>query len=204
MSLHVVHLRIMKQRKLLCCPRRECEAGSRHESIMGVTIHFEGQLTDQIAYRNLVEAAKVFGQDRGWRIEPIESHETTLLRVRDEKEWDYVGPVHGIVLYPHADCDPVRLEFDRDLYIQEFTKTQFAGVETHLSVLELLKAIEPFFRNLTVEDEGEYWETRNTQLLAEHLSRSQKAIEAELQKSSSAQMKVKTPSGRILDLYQRP
>jgi hypothetical protein len=102
---------------------------------MGVTIHFEGQLTDKVAYGNLIEAAKSFALDRGWRAEPFESDETKLLRVRDEEEWDYVGPVHGIVLYPHVDCDPVRLEFDRDLYIQEFTKTQFAGVQTHLKRL---------------------------------------------------------------------
>ncbi len=139
-----------------------------------------------------------------WRTEPIVSNETRLLRVRDGEDWNYVGPVRGIVLYPHADCDPVRLEFDRDLYIQEFTKTQFAGVQTHLSVLELLKAIEPFFQNLKVEDEGEYWETEDIQLLAEHLSSVQKVIESELQKNPSTQAKFKTPSGRILDLYDPP
>jgi hypothetical protein len=171
---------------------------------MGVTIHFEGQLTDKVAYGNLVEVAKAFALDRGWRTESIESGETTLLRVRDEEEWNYVGPVHGIVLYPRVDCDPVRLEFDRDLYIQEFTKTQFAGVQTHISVLALLKAIEPFFRNFKVEDEGECWDTGDAQLLAKHFARCQEVIEAELRKSPSTQTKFKTPNGRILDLYRRP
>jgi hypothetical protein len=58
----------------------------------------------------------------GWPIQPIASGEVTLSRVRDEKDWDYIGPVNGIVIYLHEDCDPVRLEFDRDLYIQEFIK----------------------------------------------------------------------------------
>ena len=98
------------------------------------------------------------------------------------------------------DCDPVRLEFDSDLYVQEFTKTQFAGPQVHLKVLELLKALRPFFRDLRVEDEGEYWETGNLQGLIEHLNRAQKAIEAELAKYPDGQMKVKTPSGRIMDL----
>lgn len=168
---------------------------------MGVTIHFEGQLKDQAALHDLIAAAEAFAQEQGWRTELIESDKATLLRVRDEENWDYVGPVRGIVLYPHLDCDPVRLEFDRDLYIQEFTKTQFAGAEIHLKALELLRRIVVFFKEFKVEDEGEYWETGNAQLLADHLSQSRKAIESELRKTPSARMKVKTPDGRIMDLY---
>lgn len=92
----------------------------------------------------------------------------TLHRVRDEKDWDYIGPTKGIVVYLHVNCEPVRLEFDRDLYIQEFTKTQFAGVHVHVQALKLFKAVQPLFLHLSVEDEAEYWETRNTQTLTEH------------------------------------
>jgi hypothetical protein len=98
----------------------------------------------------------------------------------------------------------VTIHCDRDLYVEEFTKTQFAGVQTHLSVLESLRTIRPFFRHLQVEDEGEFWETGNTQPLVEYFSRSQKAIEAQALKNPSAQMKVRTPDERILDLYHRP
>jgi hypothetical protein len=89
-----------------------------------------------------------------WRSDPVAG--------RDEKEWDDIGPVNGIVIYLHEDCDPVRLEFDRDLYVQEFIKRQFADVEMNIKVLKLLKAIEPFFCILNVEDESEWWETRDT------------------------------------------
>lgn len=90
--------------------------------------------------------------------EHIESEEVTLPRIRDDKEWDYCVPIKRLVIYPHEDCDPIRLEFDRDLYIQEFTKTQFAGARIHLKVLELLSVIRPFFSEFSIEDEGEYWE----------------------------------------------
>jgi hypothetical protein len=167
---------------------------------MGVTIHYEGQLTSEAAYQDLVGLVSSIAEAKGWLTELIASGEATLLRVRDEKDWDYTGPVKGIVVYLHEDCDPVRLEFDSDLYLQEFTKTQFAGIQIHLAVLKLLKAIQPFFHNLKVEDEGDWWGTENTQILTEHFARAQKAIEAELRKTPSAQMKVKTPSGRIMDL----
>ena len=167
---------------------------------MGVTIHYEGQLTNELAYDKLILAAKAYAEERGWPAEPIESKEVTLLRVRDEKDWDYTGPVKGIAIYPHADCDSIRLEFDRDLYMQEFTKTQFAGAEIHLKVLGLLKAVNPFFRELKVNDEGEYWDTGDLEVLTEHLQTCQRIIEEEFKKNPSAQMKVKTPDGKIVDL----
>lgn len=165
---------------------------------MGITIHYEGQLTSESAYQDLVGLVSSVAYAEGWRTEPIASDEVTLQRVRGETDWDYTGPVKGIVVYLHKDCDPVRLEFDRDLYVQEFTKTQFAGVQIHIDVLKLLKAIQPFFRNLKVEDEGEWWETEDTQILTKHFARAQEAIE--VRKTPTAQMKVKTPSGRIMDL----
>ena len=100
------------------------------------------------------------------------------------------------------DCDPVRLEFDRGLYVQEFIRTQFAGVEMHIKVLNRIKAIEPFFRNLKIEDEGEWWETRDAANLAEHFARVQEVIDEQLRKTPSTQVKVKTPSGRIMDFLR--
>lgn len=167
---------------------------------MGVTIHFEGQLWSEEAYRELIELVSSISTDEGWRTKAIESKEVTLLRVRDEQNWDYTGPVKGVLVSLHEDCDPVRFEFDRNLYIQEFTKTQFAGPEIHLKVLDLLKTVRPFFLELKVQDEGEYWETGDLRVLAAQIERSRKVIEEELRKSPRGKMKVKTPEGRILDL----
>ena len=79
--------------------------------------------------------------------------------MRDEQGWDYTGPTRGIVLYPHENSEPLRLEFDRDLIVQEFIKTQFAPAEIHVKIVGFLKKIAPHFEALTVEDEGEYWDT---------------------------------------------
>jgi hypothetical protein len=167
---------------------------------MGVTIHFEGQLSGEASYQDLMSLVLAMAGAEGWRTESIASEEVILLRVRDEQNWDDTGPVKGVVVHLHEDCDPVRLEFDLNLYIQEFSKTQFAGAQIHIGVLKLLKAVEPFFRILKVEDEGEWWETKDMQLLTDHFARSQKAIEAELRKTPSALVKVKTLNGRIMDL----
>jgi len=171
---------------------------------MGITIHFEGRLAGEVAFHNLTNTAKEFARTRGWGIESVELEEVALQRVRGEKDWDYTGPIRGVVLYPHIDCEPVRLEFDRDFYVQSFTKTQFAGVQTHLDVVQLLRAIKPLFQNLNVEDEGEYWNKWDTRALGEHMAQCRKAIEEvfkdKLQTNPDARMNVKLPSGRIVDI----
>jgi len=169
---------------------------------LGVTIHFEGQLFNEAAFSALLETTSTFARQNGWPTEPLKSKNAKLLRVRDEVDWDYCGPVKGIRIFPHDDCDPIRLEFDSDLYIQDYTKTQFAGATIHLKVLELLALIQPFFSTFSVKDEGEYWETRNLTVLVEHMNSTQQVIEDMLREDPSAAMKVKTPEGRIIDLIQ--
>jgi len=70
---------------------------------MGVTIHFEGQLLDEKTYQELVAFVSSTAKIEGWRTEPIEWRKVTLLRVRDEQDWDYTGPVRGIAVYLHED-----------------------------------------------------------------------------------------------------
>lgn len=46
------------------------------------------------------------------------------------------------------------------------TKTQFAGIHVHLALMKLLIYLnEKYFEKLHVEDEGNYWETRNEEIL---------------------------------------
>jgi hypothetical protein len=156
----------------------------------GVTIEFEGRLHNEAAHQELTHVAWSNAIAEGRPIEPIASGEVTRLRVRDENDWNYTGPVKGIVISLHEDCDPVRLEFDRGLYVQEFIKAQFAGVEMHIKVLKLLNAVEPFFHNLKAEGEGEWRETRDAANLAEPFARAQEVIDAELRKNPSTQVKV--------------
>jgi hypothetical protein len=167
---------------------------------MGVTIHFEGQLSSEQAYRELVESASSIAESEGWRTESIGSDEVTLLRVRDEKDWDYTGPVKGIAVFLHDDCDPVRFEFDKDLYVQEFTKTQFAGPEYHLKVIDLLRAVQPLFRDLKVDDEGEFWDSGDRSVLQAHFKAIEKVLADMLKEKPSARVKVKELDGKIIDI----
>jgi hypothetical protein len=170
--------------------------------LMGVTVHFEGKLKSENAFAALLQRVQQLAKAQTWLTEIFECGEVTLLRVRNETEWDYKGPTKGIVLYIHEDCDPLRLEFDQDLYIQEFVKTQFAGVRTHVQLIALLREFQVFFAEIKVEDEGEYWETRDEAVLAEHIRRCDEMISEEARKNPSAQVKVRTPDGRLMDILE--
>jgi hypothetical protein len=99
---------------------------------MWVTIHFEGRLRKGAAMADLLQFARQFALERGWETDEINQANVKLLRVdENERPCDYVGPVSGLKLIPGNDCEPIKLEFDNALYVQEWTKTQFAGAEMH-------------------------------------------------------------------------
>lgn len=170
---------------------------------MGVTVHFEGSLRDEDAYLAAIASARQFAEQLQWPMEVINEDETILQRVRDEEKWDYVGPVKGLAIQPHENSDPLRLEFERSLYVQEYIKTQFAPLQTHIDVIRLLKTLSPYFRHLEVDDEGEYFETENVSLLEAHFSDFFHAFNEQIKENARLYGPVRIRGGRIVDLMER-
>ena len=166
---------------------------------MGVTIHFEGHIRDEAALHAAVTKARALGQAFGWPSTIIDESQATIVRVINEEEIPYTGPTRGIELRPNDDCDPIRLEFGSDLFVQDYVKTQFAGPETHVRVIEVLREIEPFFRDLTVVDEGEFWDTYSHELLREHIANINAVLDEYVRQSPNGRVKVRLPDGRIMD-----
>ena len=170
---------------------------------MGVTIHFEGRLRDLPSFAAVLSLARGFSDAHHWPCWPIEQTHVTLKRVRNEEDWDYSGPVNGLAIEPHTDSEPFRLEFDRDLYLQEYCKTQFAPIEVHLQVVELLNLLKPLFENLQVTDEGEYFETGDLALLTQHRNSCFEVIDQYLAEPDRYQGPTRLQSGRIIDITSR-
>jgi hypothetical protein len=169
---------------------------------MGVAIHFEGQLKSADSFSRVVMITQEFARDNGMNYQIIEEHYKYLQRVKDEKEWDYEGPVQGIKIQPDINSDPLWIEFDKDFYIQDFCKTQFAGLTTHIKVVELLGLIKPYFSMLKVEDEGEYWKTNDSTILQEHFNRFFEAFEKAKQENSKLNGPYRLANERIVDLLE--
>ena len=166
---------------------------------MGVTIHFEGRVKGATAYSLLIDEIREFAASHAWPIEEIPRADRSLKRVRDEQNWDYSGPTFGIVLSAHSECDPLRFEFDEDFYIQKFVKTQFAGAEIHVAIIEFLRRIQPFFDSLKVTDEGDFWDTSDQSVLEQHIDRCNQVLRDLLAKNPKAKGPIRLPDGRIAD-----
>jgi hypothetical protein len=167
---------------------------------MGVTVHFEGRLKSAQAFSGLLLHIEKIGCAETLLTERFENAQAKLGRGSEEEPWDYVGPTKGIVLYLHEDCEPLRLEFDQELYVSEWVKTQFAGLDTHIRLIQILRDLERFFETLAVNDEGEYWESENSGGLSRPHPTLQRSDCRIRRKNPRSQIKVKEPNGRLTDL----
>jgi hypothetical protein len=169
---------------------------------MGVTIHFEGQLSSSGNFDKLITVAKNFAEHNHWEYFMFKENHKLLERVKDEKDWNYEGPTKGLQLQLDLNCDPLILEFDENLYVQEFCKTQFADTSVHIFVIDLLRQIEPYFDNLIVEDEGEYWETSDVNLLQRHIDNCNRVSEEMKNENPKMSGPFRLKNGRIIDLME--
>jgi hypothetical protein len=155
---------------------------------MGVTIHYSFKLKEPASLKLLVEEVKDICQSMDWKydiinqslIDATNSFETNKLRFGEDD-------IAGILFSPHPKSEPVWLIFlpngksttianiqffdytsDNEMLYWAFTKTQFAGAETHKAIVKLLKYLSAtYFVKTEVEDETGYWETGNEELLKE-------------------------------------
>lgn len=170
---------------------------------MGVTIHYEGVLRNAAAGAALIETVAGLGEAQGWPVSLIDEAETRLTHFIAEVEVEYVGPSRGVELQAPG-AEPLRFEFGDDRFVQDFCKTQFAGVEVHAAIVELLRTVAPLFEALEVFDEGELWETGDAATLVGHFERIDDIIADMKRKDPAAEGPIRLESGRIVDLMEGP
>jgi len=96
--------------------------------------------------------------------------------------------------------DPLILEFDKDLYVQEYCKTQFADIKIHIKIISYLRKIEKHFQRLLVNDEGDYWETKDKKKLQVQMDIIHNLIENKKKENPKMDGPFKMSNGRIFDL----
>ncbi len=155
---------------------------------MGVTIHYAGQLIEPGRLPSLLDFVKNYAESRKWEFRVI-------------PESDPANP-RGFVLLPHPNCEPVRFEFGARFRFESWVKTQFAGPQTHIEIIRLLRQIQPLVGRLGVRDEGEFWKSGSEQKLREHMDTINQVIADLASKNPKVRTQVREPDGRITDLIQ--
>ena len=170
---------------------------------MGVTIHYSGHLKKPSAYPLLLGELQDFAEQNGWTHRPVSKQGVTLKRCDDnDREWTVTGDTRGIELRPHDDCEPLTFEFDADHFLQDYVKTQYAPPEVHVAVTELFRHVAPFFDDLDVFDEGEYWNSRDLDRLKQLFNGCFQALDTALAERPWARGPVHLNSGRIADIIE--
>ena len=163
---------------------------------MGVTIHYEGRIRSKTLLPELIAELKDIAQSMEWKHDVY----TTAFPPELADDESYDGELYGITFSP-PNCEPVWITFlsngrmsgplflafrsdenpkgESDYLYSLFTKTQFAGVDIHKSVVELFRYLnrKGYFSEFSVIDEGEYWETGDEALLQANLGRIGRAID---------------------------
>ncbi|MCY7291276.1 MAG: hypothetical protein LH615_03755, partial [Ferruginibacter sp.] len=147
---------------------------------MGVSIHYSGKLKSAALLPPFLEEVKDIVTILGWTYnEFIGTYADDIFEPLDTEK-DY-----GIsVAAPH--CEPMVLIFDfegniyvpwlkqyfedKSFYYTVHCKTQFAGADVHIKVVELLRYLSnKYFSIFELYDEAEYWETKNKKTVEEKI-----------------------------------
>ena len=164
---------------------------------MGMSIHYRGSLKNADLIRPLTNEVadicdvliwnyRVTADDtvEGISVTPENCETLTLTFLPDGKLASRV-----FILYGMSD----------DAYI--FTKTQFAGVDTHVAIIRLLRYLSSkYFESFELIDEGGFWETDDVAVLRAQF----KQYEATLDAVTDALKDFRTVQGEtVLDLAKR-
>lgn len=174
---------------------------------MGVTIHYRGFLKDKSQIDECLQLISDWATDNQWECHAFSDNYQSVERTYEDdagniQTWHYSGPIKGLVLQPHPNCESMTFEFGEDLYFAEYVKTQFAPLDVHVGIINLLKLLQPMLQVLDVLDEGEYWDTQDISLLEHNQMGCWAMIQEKMKEDPTFKGPVRMSDGRIADLIK--
>jgi len=161
---------------------------------MGVSIHYRGRVADTQNIKTICDELAAIADKMNWHYTRLDedwtqSADATIEVTEQGSQITGHLPLKGIVLTLNPKCETLGFLFDSNgnlcdpismVNISEGTlkpedvwisvKTQYAGPETHIGVIGLLKYLKKLYiPDLEVQDEGGYWETGNFKILKEKM-----------------------------------
>ncbi len=150
---------------------------------MGLTIHYSGSFWEKASLEEMILEVKDIADANHWKYHIFNRHfpEKNVAEPKDGSE------LYGIVLYPE-NSEPLFLTFlsnrrmaspdvlqafkkpakhpEGEYAYMLFVKTQYAGIETHRLIINLLRHLDKkYFADFRVKDEGKFWETNDPEIL---------------------------------------
>jgi hypothetical protein len=161
---------------------------------MGVSIHYRGRVAEIQNIKDICDELAAIADRLNWpctRLDEDWSQAADAAIEVTEQGSLITGhlPLKGISLAPHPKCETLQFFFDANGHLRDpismvntsgetlkpedawiSVKTQYAGPETHIGIIGLLAYLKKrHLPDLEVQDEGEYWETGNLEILKEKM-----------------------------------
>jgi hypothetical protein len=145
---------------------------------MGLSFHYKGSFNTKASLSELIDEVTDVAVTNNWTYHIFEKE----FSPKELGKKKFNDKMYGIVFSPPK-CEPVFISFLSNgiiagtTYLQFYdtlkkygpsvsVKTQYAGPEAHMLVINLLKYLAPkYFVNFELYDEGEYWETGSEEKL---------------------------------------
>lgn len=167
---------------------------------MAISIHYKGKIDDKTKVQPLIEEIQDIADTMNWPYYCLNEDwkKKSQLKLEHREDGAHIlghAALKGISFTPHPKSETVWLFFDDQGNISSpisivmreeddsgdfywlAVKTQFAGVEIHIAIIELFKYLKnKYISNLEVVDEGEFWETGNELLLKSKINQLHEAI----------------------------
>lgn len=163
---------------------------------MGLSLHYNGKFDKPELLQPMIEEVEDIVNVYKWKY----TIRHTKFPEDSFKNNFHDNKVYGISFTP-PDCETVSLCFlsngrmscssllqfygdSTDKTSQQYlymvsVKTQFAGWQTHLFIVGLLKYLsKKYFAEFNVDDEGHYWETNDEEILKQNFSRYNKMLDS--------------------------
>jgi hypothetical protein len=163
---------------------------------MGLSIHYQGKLKNPQLLSLMIEEVVEIAKANNWKFFVFEKEfpNNTFTEKPDNEK------LYGICISP-PECELVSFSFlsngkmcgveklqinkysayleeDENLYYLH-TKTQYAGIEIHKQIILLFDYLSTtYFEDFKLTDEGQFWETRNEELLKTIFNRYTNLIES--------------------------
>ena len=155
---------------------------------MGLSIHYSGSFNPSASLKGMIEEVVEIAKVYHWKYAVFETNFP-----QNEFDDKYDEKIYGVTFSPPY-CEPVFLTFlsngrmsssahlnffgnssdknnQKYLYMLS-TKTQYAGIKTHMLIILLLKYLSnKYLQTFRLTDEGKYWETGDEKFLKDSFKR---------------------------------
>lgn len=150
---------------------------------MGLSIHYSGYISKKEFLDSLIEEVTDICRTLGWNTHTFDDDKIKGVSFAPEGsepvfltfnlEGRILSPINILVKDIYDD-----IRIPKESIFTTSTKTQFAGKEAHIAIIKMLKHLDKkYLRNFKLDDEGNYWETGDENVLRQQFGRYEAAMD---------------------------